>query len=72
MKSRTGVAEKHLPDDNKMGNTVTGLEIKSVTAYEVSNNNVVEISGFLRYNGNIKRFGGTELCLIYRSITRSA
>lgn len=50
MKSRTGVAEKHLPDDNKMGNTVTGLEIKSVTAYEVSNSIRAKVSTQL-YDG---------------------
>ena len=36
---KMGGAERHFPDDKKMGKAVTGLESESVTAHEVSNNN---------------------------------
>jgi len=35
---KMGGAERHFPDDKKMGKAVTGLESESVTAHEVSNN----------------------------------
>ena len=37
---KMGGAEWHFPDDKKMGKAVTGLESESVTAHEVSNNNI--------------------------------
>ena len=36
---KMGGAERHFPDDKKMGKAVTGLESESVEAHEVSNNN---------------------------------
>ena len=38
---KMGGAERHFPDDKKMGKAVTGLESKSVTAHEVSNNSII-------------------------------
>ena len=38
---KMGGAERHFPDDKKMGNAVTGLESESVTAHEVSNKSFV-------------------------------
>ena len=37
---KMGGAERHFPDDKKMGKAVTGLESESVTAHEVSNKTV--------------------------------
>ena len=42
---KMGGAERHFPDDKKMGKAVTVLESESVTAHEVSNNNTKSGSG---------------------------
>ena len=40
---KTGGAERHFLNDKKMDKAVTGLESESVTAHEVSNNNMVSL-----------------------------